>query len=200
MKALVVALAVLLTMSPAYAKHHHEQVQGDVIPDTNGLPYPITDHACDKAMDNSEFDTAIALCEQSAADYGRLADKTKMPSVFDRLVYNQAYTLYEIAFAYNQTGDNKKGKSMASMSYDLFRMITDPYFKKLEPIMGWKSGEREYVHFDDLPATKQKQIHATLTEDQLHIGGGFLHLMQQVHALYPEICTEIDSLTGNAHT
>jgi hypothetical protein len=197
MKFLAALLAFMVMAAPAHAKHHHhDQVQGDVIPDTNGLPYPITDHACDSAMDSTEYDTALDLCEQSAADYGRLAAQTKDPDVLDRLVYNEAYIRYEIAYAYNAKGDDTDGKASAQESYDEFRLITDRYFKKLEPILGWNPGERKFVQFEILPAETQKKIHAALNDHELHIGGGFIHLMIQVNKLYPDIAPEAVSLGG----
>jgi hypothetical protein len=149
---------------------HPLGTQPDIIPGTQ-IKWPPHDKACDRAFQGQEWDTSIDQCRKALDDYTQAisaiqSDSTIPTTTLNQIIYDKAYTHFELAYALSQTS-NSSSAEMARLAYGEAHDTLDLYHLVCDPIRN--------AQFKNL------------TVPQLSIYKDFVELIEAVHKQFPSI-------------
>lgn len=177
---------------------------GDSIPGTD-IIRPKNDIKCDQAFDDGDWDKALPLCLSSEKGYKAIVGKLKgvpksktfedpqtgdthnYSDVYDSMMYDAAYTNWQIATCYKMKGTPELGRMFGGIAYNQYREVHDGYWRALNKVLKRSPDDHSKITYGKLSKDTQDQLDKALTENQATLAADFVALMMKVHLIYPEI-------------
>ncbi len=159
------------------------------IPGTD-IKRPPTDQRCDTAFDNGDWAKAERLCRMAEIGYKRITSQAhleKLRSVEEALIYDRAFTDFQIAMSLWEQGHKAQGHGYAETTQALFHQVHDGYWRKINVVLGREPDDRSPIDPTKYSAQLQQAVESALTDDQARLAEDFVSLALRVHAVYPDL-------------
>jgi hypothetical protein len=189
MKRVAILFALFaFTSLPAFADGEVQRIAG------TGIVRPPTDAGCNIAINQGRYADALGVCADAAAGYRAIVERlsagtpsVRMRNVEEQMVYDEAVTRKQIAYAQVQPGHPELGRTQALEVYRLFHVVHDKYWAKVNAAAGRPADDTDPIAFVNESKETQQKLDASLNDDEQRVGAEFVYLIHSVHVLYPDI-------------